>query len=162
VDRDGRAEQDRGAEEDAVTDPQDEPRWSGLFNRFAEPLAERTRERIEQVEDRVRRSVQAEVDSVLRSVRSRAVEVRPSALAFAVALLLTVLGVALLVTAAVVALALVLDLWLAALLVGVVLIGAAAGAAAWGRHRLPEPVRTRRGETAPEPGAEHLVHPWTD
>jgi Flp pilus assembly protein TadB len=159
---DGRAEQDRGAEEDAVTDPQDEPRRAGLFSRFAEPLAERTRERIEQVEDRVRRSVQAEVDSVLRSVRSRAVEVRPSALAFAVALLLTVFGLALLVTAAVVGLALVLDLWLAALLIGVVLIGAAAGAAAWGRHRLPEPVRTRLDETAEAPAPEHLVHPWTD
>jgi Flp pilus assembly protein TadB len=145
-----------------VTDPQDEPRRPGLFSRFAEPLAERTRERIEQVEDRVRRSVQAEVDSVLRSVRARAVEVRPSALAFAVALLLTVFGLALLITAAVVGLALVLDLWLAALLVGLVLIGGGAGAAAWGRNRLPEPVRTRLDETAPEPGAEHLVHPWTD
>lgn len=145
-----------------MTDPQEEPRRAGLFSRFAEPLAERTRERIEQVEDRVRRSVQAEVDSVLRSVRARAVEIRPSALAFAVALLLTVFGLALLITAAVVGLALVLDLWLAALLVGVVLIAVAAGVAAWGRKRLPEPVRTRLDETAPARDAEHLVHPWTD
>lgn len=145
-----------------MTDPQDEPRRAGLFSRFAEPLAERTRERIEQVEDRVRRSVQAEVDSVLRSVRARAVEVRPSALAFAVALLLTVFGLALLVTSAVVGLSAVLDLWLAALLVGVVLIGSAAGAAAWGRRRLPEPVRTRLDEPPAAPAPEHLVHPWTD
>lgn len=145
-----------------MTDPQDEPRRAGLFSRFAEPLAERTRERIEQVEDRVRRSVQAEVDSVLRSVRARAVEVRPSALAFAVALLTTVFGLALLVTAAVVGLALVLDLWLAALLVGVVLLAVAAGAAAWGRRHLPEPVRTRVEGIAATPGPDDLVHPWTD
>ncbi|WP_454049929.1 phage holin family protein [Cellulomonas sp. Marseille-Q8402] len=145
-----------------MTDAEEEPRRAGLFSRFAEPIAERTRERIEQVEDRVRRSVQAEVDSVLRSVRARAVEVRPSALAFAVALLLTVFGLALLVTAAVVGLSLVLDLWLAALLVGVVLIGVAAGVAAWGRSRLPEPVRTRAGGTTPARDAEDLVHPWTD
>lgn len=138
----------------------EEPR-RGLFGRLAEPLAERTRERIEQVEDRVRRSVQAEIDAVTRSVRARAVEVRPSALAFAAALLLTVFGLALLVTAAVVGLAEVVDLWLAAVLVGVVLIGAAAGLAAWGRHRLPERVRA----TPPPPGPARdadLVHPWTD
>ncbi|WP_168216897.1 phage holin family protein [Cellulomonas sp. Y8] len=138
----------------------DEPRRS-LFGRLAEPLAEKTRERIEQVEDRVRRSVQAEIDAVSRSVRARAVEVRPSAIAFAGALLLTVFGLALLVTAAVVGLAHVVELWLAAVIVGVVLIGAAAGLAAWGRSRLPERVRP----TPPPPGPARdadLVHPWAD
>jgi hypothetical protein len=143
-----------------VTDAE-EPR-RGLFGRLAEPLAERTRERIEQVEDRVRRSVQAEIDAVTLSVRARAVEVRPSAIAFAAALLLTVFGLALLVTAAVVGLSAVVDLWLAAVLVGVVLIGAAAGLAAWGRRRLPERVRLAPPEPGTAPDAEHLVHPWTD
>jgi hypothetical protein len=53
------------------------------------------------------------------------------------------------------------DLWLAALLVGVLLIGVAAGAAAWGRHRLPQPVRVAPVRPGP-PDAEELVHPWAD
>jgi hypothetical protein len=144
-----------------VTSTSDDPRRPGLFSRFTEPLAEFTRERVEHVEDRVRQSIQSEIDSVTRSVRARAVEVRPSALAFAAALLLTVFGLALVVTATVVALDLVLDLWLAALLVGIVLIGVAAGAAAWGRRRLPQPVRVAPAGTG-APDAEELVHPWTD
>lgn len=145
-----------------MTHPDDEPRRAGLFSRLTEPLAERTRERFEQVEDRIRGAVQTEIDSVTRSVRARAVEVRPSALAFAGALLLTVFGLALVVTSAVVALALVLDLWLAALLVGLVLVAVAAGLAAWGRRRLPQPVRVAPPAPAPAKDAEELVHPWTD
>ena len=138
----------------------EEPR-RGLFGRLAEPLAERTRERIEQVEDRVRRSVQAEIDAVTRSVRARAVEVRPSAIGFAAALLLTVFGLALLVTAAVVGLAHVVERWLAAVIVGVVLIGAAAGLAAWARSRLPERVRSTPPPAGPAREPD-LVHPWAD
>ncbi|QZN85219.1 phage holin family protein [Cellulomonas sp. C5510] len=141
---------------------EDETRRPGLFSRLAEPLAERTRERIEHVEDRVRRSIQSEIDAVSRSVRARAVQVRPSAIAFAVALLLTVFGLALLVTAGVVALALVLPLWLSALLAGVLLVLVAAGCAAWGRSKLPQPVRVAPAGPGPAPDAEELVHPWTD
>ncbi len=144
-----------------MTKDSDQPRRSGLFSRLTEPLADRTRERIEHVEDKVRASIQSEIDAVTRSVRARAVEVRPSAVLFGSAALLTFFGLALLVTAGVVALAHVLDLWLAALLVGLVLIAVAAGLAAWGRRRLPSPVRVVPPQpTAPE--VEELVHPWTD
>lgn len=145
-----------------MTKPDHDRRRPGLFSRLTEPLAERTRERIEHVEDRVRQSIQSEIDSVSRSVRARAVEVRPSAVAFAAAALLTVFGLALFVTAAVVALHLVLELWAAALIVGAALILLAAGLAAWGRHRLPAPVRVAPAEPGPAPDAEELVHPWTD
>ncbi|HEY0187341.1 MAG TPA: phage holin family protein [Cellulomonas sp.] len=135
---------------------------SGLFSRLTEPLADRTRERIEHVEDKVRASIQSEIDAVTRSVRAKAVEVRPSAFAFAAAALATVFGLALLVVAVVVALAAVLELWLAALIVGLLLIGGAAGAAAWGRSRLPTPVRPEPPAPAVSPDAEELVHPWAD
>jgi Flp pilus assembly protein TadB len=145
-----------------VTKQSDGSRRSGLFSRLTEPLADRTRERIEHVEDKVRASIQSEIDAVSRSVRARAVEVRPSALAFAGAALATVFGLALLVVAAVVALDKVVELWLAAVIVGVVLIAAAAGAAAWGRHRLPAPVRVAPAAPPVAPDAEELVHPWAD
>jgi Flp pilus assembly protein TadB len=145
-----------------VTKQSDGGRRSGLFSRLTEPLADRTRERIEHVEDKVRASIQHEIDAVNRSVRARAVQVRPSAIAFAVAALATVLGLALLVVALVVALDAVMPLWLAALLVGVLLIGCAAGAAAWGRHHLPAPVRVAPADAPTAPDAEELVHPWAD
>ncbi len=144
-----------------MTKDSDRPRRSGLFSRLTEPLADRTRERIEHVEDKVRASVQSEIDAVTRSVRARAVEVRSSALLFAAAALLTFFGLALFTTAAVVGLAKVLDLWLAALLVGAVLVVVAAVLATWGRRRLPSPVRVAPPQPTP-PEVEELVHPWTD
>ena len=136
------------------------PRGARFFDRFTDPITDRARDKITQVEDKVRTSIQAEVDAVGRSFKARAIQIRSSALAFAAAALLTFFGLALLLTAAVVGLAKVVDLWLAALLVGVVLIGVAAVFAAWGRHRLPPPVRPAAPVTPPD--VEELVHPWAD
>lgn len=139
-----------------------DPRRPGLFSRLTEPLAEKTRERIEHVEDKVRSSIQSEIDAVSRSVRARALEVRLSALLFAGAAVLTFLGLALLVGAGVVGLAHVVPLWLSCVIVAVVLIAVATGLAAWGRRRLPAPVRVARPAPLPAKDAEELVHPWTD
>lgn len=138
------------------------PRGARFFDRFTDPIADIAREKINQVEDKVRASVQAELDAVGRSVKDRAVLIRPSALAFAVAALLTLFGLALLLTAAVVGLAGPLGLWLAALLVGLVLLLGAAGFAALGRHRLPAPVNRMQPAPHPAPDADELVHPWAD
>ena len=54
----------------ASTSGSDRPR--SFFDRFTEPLAERAREKFEQVEDHVREAVQSEIDAVSRSVRARA------------------------------------------------------------------------------------------
>jgi len=134
-----------------------------FFDRLTEPIAERAREKLGQAEDRVRASIQAEIDAVGASVRTRAVQIRPSAIAFGVAALLTFFGLALFVTAAVVGLAHVVEVWLAALLVGIALVLVAAGAAAWGRSRLPRtPVVTVRRIPEPTHPADEHVHPWAD
>ncbi|MGN8244716.1 phage holin family protein [Cellulomonas soli] len=140
----------------------DRPR-TRFFERFTEPFADRARERIEHAEDKVRDAIQAEIDAVSASVRARAVRIRPSAIAFGVAALLTVFGLALIITAAVLGLNEVLEPWLSALLVGVVLIGLAAGAAAWGRNHLPSgpPVSIMHAPQIQHP-AEEQVHPWAD
>ena len=132
-----------------------------IIDRLTDPLAERARDRIERAEDKVRAAVQHELDAVGRSVRTRAVRIRPSAIAFGTAALLTVIGIALFAFGAVAGLALVMPTWLAALVVGVALILAAAGAAAWGRAKLPSgnPVIPVPSSTHP---AEELVHPWAD
>ena len=142
------------------TPGEDRPRGARFFDRFTEPIADLARDKITQVEDKVRTSIQAEVDAVGRSFKAKATEVRSSALAFAAAALLTFFGLALLLTSAVVGLAKVVDLWLAALLIAVVVIGTAAGFAAWGRNRLPAPVRPVAA--TPPPEVEELVHPWAD
>jgi Flp pilus assembly protein TadB len=122
------------------------------------------RERIGQVEDKVRTSVQAELDAVSQSLRAKAVQIRPSAIGFAVAAVLTVTAFGLIVVAGVHGLLLAgLDLWLAALIVAVVLLGAAAGAAAWARRHLPPNAGSL---VVPMPMTTHpapeLVHPWSD
>jgi len=136
------------------------PRGARFFDRFTEPIADLARDKITQVEDKVRTSIQAEVDAVGRSFKAKATEIRSSALAFAAAALLTFFGLALMLTAATVGLAKVVDLWLAALLIGVVLILVAAAFAAWGRHRLPAPIRP--APPTPPAEVEELVHPWAD
>lgn len=131
-----------------------------FFDRFTEPFTGMARDKITQVEDKVRASLQAEIDAVSRSVKARAVEIRPSAIAFGAAALLTVFGLALFLAAAVVGLSAVVWLWLALLIVGAAVVLAAAGLAAWGRHRLPQP--TREVLPAPEPELEEQIHPWAD
>ena len=145
----------------ASTSGSDRPR--SFFDRFTEPLAERAREKFEQVEDHVREAVQAEINAVATSVRARAVEVRPSAVAFGIAALVTFFGLALFVTAAVLGLSHAVEPWLAALIIGVALVLVGAGAAAWGRRHLPprpaiSVVRVRE----PTHPAEEQVHPWED
>jgi hypothetical protein len=143
-----------------------DPRPSRFFDRFTEPLADRAREKIAEVEDKVRAAIQGEIDAVMRSVRSRAVEIRPSAIAFGSAAVLTFFGIGLLLTSAVLGLSHVLDPWLAALLVGVAVILIAGGLAAYGRHRLPPAVLPRVGAASggPVAGQEPVdeVHPWAD
>lgn len=140
----------------------DRPR-KPFFERFTEPFADIAREKIGQAEDRVREAIQAEIDAVGASVRARAVQVRPSAIGFGAAALLTFFGLALFITAAVVGLAHAVELWLAALLVGVALIAIAAGLAAWARHRLPKgpSMSVVRAHPVAHP-AEEQVHPWSD
>ncbi len=137
------------------------PHGPRFFARLTEPLTDRARERLGHVEDKVRTSVQSEIDAVTRSVRAKAVEIRPSALLFGAAALLTVFGLALFVTAAVIGLAHAVEPWLAALIIGAFLVLVAAGLAAWGRHRLPKPVRVAPAQPV-APDVEELVHPWTD
>ncbi|WP_448058823.1 phage holin family protein [Cellulomonas hominis] len=138
------------------------PHGPRFFQRLTEPLTDRARERFEHVEDKVRGSIQSEIDAVTRSVRAKAVEVRPSALLFGAAALLTVFGLALFITAAVVGLAAAVPLWLSALLVGLVLLLVATAFAAWGRHRLPRPVRVAPAADPVPPDVDELIHPWTD
>jgi hypothetical protein len=145
----------------ASTPGADRPR--SFFDRFTEPLADRAREKFEQVEGHVREAVQAEIDAVTRSVRARAVEVRPSAIGFAVATLLAFFGLALLITAAVLGLAHAVDAWLAALLVGVALLLIGTGVAAWAKRHLPAgPAVSDTRLQEPVHPAEEQVHPWAD
>ena len=145
----------------ASTSGSDRPR--SFFDRFTEPLAERAREKFEQVEDHVREAVQSEIDAVSRSVRARAIEVRPSAIGFAVAALVTFFGLALLVTAAVLGLAHAVEPWLSALLIGVALILVGGGVAAWAkRHLPPRPAVSVVRIHEPVHPAEEQVHPWVD
>jgi VIT1/CCC1 family predicted Fe2+/Mn2+ transporter len=144
----------------ATADGADRPRR--FFDRFTEPLADRAREKFEQVEDHVREALQHEIDAVARSVRTRAIEVRPSAVGFAAAALLGLFGLALLVTAAVLGLSHALDAWLAALLVGLALLLVGGGVAAWARRRLPPgPAMSVRVHAPAHPAGEQ-VHPWAD
>lgn len=138
------------------------PRGSRFFDRFTEPFTDIARDKITQVEEKVRASIKSEVDAVGRSVKARAVEIRPSALAFGAAALLTFFGLALLLTAAVVGLAHAVSLWLAALIIGLVLVLGGAAFAAVGRSRLPKPVRGTPPVPHPAPDADELVHPWAD
>ncbi|MEZ0447182.1 phage holin family protein [Cellulomonas sp. ICMP 17802] len=145
----------------ASTPGADRPR--SFFDRFTEPLADRAREKFEQVEDHVREAVQSEIDAVTRSVRARAIEVRPSALGFAAAALLSFFGLALLITSAVLGLAHAVDPWLSALLVGVALLLVGGGIAAWAKRRLPPgpAVSVVRIHEPVHPAGEQ-VHPWED
>ena len=145
----------------ASTSGSDRPR--SFFDRFTEPLAERAREKFEQVEDHVREAIQSEIDAVARSVRARAIEVRPSAIGFGAAALLTFFGLALLVTSAVLGLAHAVEPWLSALIIGVALLLVGAGVAAWAKRRLPPPpaVSVVRIHEPVHP-AEEQVHPWAD
>ncbi|NUU16339.1 phage holin family protein [Cellulomonas humilata] len=145
----------------ASTPGADRPR--SFFDRFTEPLADRAREKFEQVEDHVREAVQTEIDAVTRSVRARAVEVRPAAFGFAAAALVSFFGIALLITAAVLGLSHAVDPWLAALLVGIALLLVGAGLAAWARRRLPPgPAVSVVRIHEPVHPAEEQVHPWAD
>jgi hypothetical protein len=145
----------------ASTSGSDRPR--SFFDRFTEPLAERAREKFEQVEDHVREAIQAEIDAVSSSVRARAVEVRPSAIGFGAAALLTFFGLALLVTSAVLGLAHAVDPWLSALIIGVALILIGGGVAAWAkRHLPPRPAVSVVRIHEPVHPAEEQVHPWAD
>jgi len=145
----------------ASTSGSDRPR--SFFDRFTEPLAERAREKFEQVEDHVREAIQTEIDAVARSVRARAIEVRPSAIGFGAAALLTFFGLALLVTSAVLGLSHAVEPWLSALIIGVALLLIGAGVAAWAKRRLPPPpaVSVVRIHEPVHP-AEEQVHPWAD
>lgn len=143
-----------------MTTTTDHPR-PRILDRLTDPLAERARDRFERAEDKVRAAVQHELDAVGASMRTRAVRIRPSAIAFAVAALLTVVGLLLLVTAVVVAVAQTLPLWLAALVVGTALVLLAAGAAAWGRAKLPTTTPVIPVPPSTHPAGE-LVHPWVD
>ena len=134
-----------------------------FFDRLTEPFTDKAREKIEQVEDHVREAVQAEINAVALSVRARAVEVRPSAIAFGIAALVTFFGLALFVTAGVLGLSHAVEPWLAALIIGVALVLIGAGAAAWGRRRLPSgpAISVVRVHEVTHP-AEEQVHPWED
>ncbi len=134
-----------------------------FFDRFTEPFTDKAREKFEQVEDHVREAVQSEINAVQTSVRARAVEVRPSAIAFGIAALVTFFGLALFVTAAVLGLSHAVEPWLAALIIGVALVLVGAGAAAWGRHHLPQgqAISVVRVHEPTHP-AEEQVHPWED
>ena len=145
------------------TDGPERPRPS-IFDRLAEPLADRAREKLNQAEDRVREAIQSEIDNVGASVRRRAVQVRPSAIAFGAAALLTFFGLALFVTAAVLGLAHAVPVWASALIIGGALVLVGAGLAAWGRHRLPKgAVGIAAVPVVPpvHPAGEQ-VHPWAD
>jgi hypothetical protein len=147
----------------STSGPEKPERPKSFFDRLTEPFTDKAREKIEQVEDHVREAVQAEINAVAISVRARAVEVRPSAIAFGVAALVTFFGLALFVAAAVLGLSHAVEPWLAALIIGVALVLVGAGAAAWGRRRLPTgpaiSVVRMRESTHP---AEEQVHPWED
>lgn len=144
----------------------DSPRPQRFFDRFTEPLADRAREKIAEVEDKVRTAIQGEIDAVMRSLKARAVEIRPSAIAFGSAAVLTFFGIGLLLTSAVLGLSHVVEPWLAALLVGVAVILIGGGLAAYGRRRLPPPVMPRVGPPSGGPVAGQEppdeVHPWAD
>ena len=140
--------------------PPERPR-ARFFDRFTEPIADMAREKFVQAEDKVRSAIQTEIDAVTASVRARAIQVRPSAIAFAAAAVVTVLGLGMIVLAAHLGLSAAIAPWLSALLIGLALVGIAAGLAAWGRHHLPATPRIEPARTSTHP-AEEQVHPWAD
>ena len=145
------------------TNGPERPRPS-IFDRFAEPIADRAREKLTQAEDRVRTAIQGEIDNVGASIRLRAIQVRPSAIAFGAAALLTFFGLALFVMAAVLGLAHVVPMWASALIIGAALVIVGGGLAAWGRHRLPKGAIGIAAVPVVPPvhPAGEQVHPWAD
>jgi VIT1/CCC1 family predicted Fe2+/Mn2+ transporter len=135
-----------------------------IFDRLAEPIADRAREKLSQAEDRVREAIQGEIDNVGASIRRRAIQVRPSAIAFGAAALLTFFGLALFVTAAVLGLGHAVPLWASALIIGAALVLLGAGLAAWGRRHLPQGVVGIAAVPVAPPvhPAGEQVHPWAD
>lgn len=125
------------------------------------PHAAPTRARVGRAERRILDSVQHELDAVARSVRTPTGRPRPSAVAFALAALLTAVAVMLFAGAAVAGFAAVVPPWLAAVIVGVLLLAVAAATAAWGRSMLPKRDVVLPVAPLTHP-AEELVHPWAD
>lgn len=129
-----------------------------LFGRQNDSLKDHAK-----LEDKVRDSIQSEINAVTTSVRAKAVLVRPSAIAFGVATLLTFFGVVALIGAFVVALAQALPLWAAFVVVGLVLLLLATGAATWAHRHLPDGPAL---PPIPMPAVNHpagdQVHPWAD
>ncbi|NLF04821.1 MAG: phage holin family protein [Actinomycetales bacterium] len=137
----------------------------GFFSRITEPITERVREGVDNVEEKVKGAIQAQTDKVKAAAQAKAEEYGRSVVSFGVAGVLGWLGILSLVAAAILGLSEVLHPALAAVVVSAVLFLVAGLLGLYGKSNLPK---------SPEPAApgpvtpalrqqdESVDHFWTD
>lgn len=137
----------------------------GFFSRMTEPITERVREGVDNVEEKVKSAIQAQTDKVKAAVQAKVQEYVPSVVSFGVAGILAWLGTLSLVAAAILGLSEVLHPALAAVVVSAALFLIAGGLGLYGKSSLPKsPDPTGSGPVTPalRQQDENVDHFWTD
>lgn len=137
----------------------------GFFSRFTEPLTERVREGVDNIEEKVKSAIQAQTDKVKAAAQEKAEAYGPSVVSFGVAGVLAWLGVLSLVAAAILGLSEVLHPALAAVVVSAALFLIAGALGLYGKSSLPKSAEPSK-ESAVTPALrqqdESVDHFWTD
>lgn len=136
----------------------------GFFTRITEPLVERVREGVDNVEDKIKSAITSATDKAKETVQSKVEEYQRSVISFGVAGVLAWLGLLSLVAAAILGVSVWLHPALAALVVAVVLLVVAGILGAYGKSHLPKspdpaPKRVTPALPAQDEGVDHF---WTD
>lgn len=136
----------------------------GFFTRITEPLAERVREGVDNVEDKIKGAITSMTDKAKEAVQSKVEEYQRAVVSFGVAGVLAWLGLLSLVAAAILGVSVWLHPALAALVVAVALFLVAGILGAYGKSRLPkapepDPTRVTPALHAQDEGVDHF---WTD
>lgn len=140
----------------------------GFFSRITEPITERVREGVDNVEEKVKNAIQSQTDKVKGAIQSKAQEYAPSVVSFGVAGVLGWLGVLSLVAAAIIGLSEVLHPAMAAVVVSAALFLIAGILALYGKSSLPKSDEPDDADkTAPVTPAlrqqdDSVDHFWTD
>lgn len=135
-----------------------------FFTRITEPLTDRVREGVDNIEEKVKSAIQAQTDKVKAAAQAKAQEYGPSVVSFGVAGVLAWLGTLSLVAAAILGLSEVLHPALAAVVVSAALFLIAGALGLYGKSNLPRSDDTADAPVtrAHGPQDEAVDHFWTD
>lgn len=136
----------------------------GFFSRITEPITERVREGVDNVEEKVKGAITSMTDKAKEAVQSKVQDYQRSVVSFGVAGVLGWLGILSLVAAAILGVSVWLHPALAALVVALALFLIAGVLGAYGKSRLPqapdpEPKRVAPALREQDEGVDHF---WTD